>query len=88
MTDPQKQLTRDYASAAEAMEILGVRQQTLYAYVSRGWIHSIAQKGLKDKLYLRDDLARVGSRSLARAGHSNGATKTRSGSRSTTWTWA
>ena len=51
------------------MKILGVRRQTLYAYVSRGWIHSIAQKGLKDKLYLRDDLVRVGSRSLARSGH-------------------
>ncbi len=64
-----KELRRDYASAAEAMQMLGVRAQTLYAYVSRGWIHSIAQKGLKDKLYLRDDLTRVGMRSMARSGH-------------------
>lgn len=69
MADHQNQLSRDYAFAPEAMEILGVRRQTLYAYVSRGWIRSIAQKGLRDKLYLRDDLARVGSRSLARSGH-------------------
>lgn len=69
MDHPDKALRRDYASAAEAMKILNVRQQTLYAYVSRGWIRSVAQQGQKDKLYLRDDLARVGMRSLARSGH-------------------
>ena len=58
-----------YASAAEAMQLLNVRQQTLYAYVSRGLIRSIPQKGLKDRLYLRDDIRRVGMRSAARAGH-------------------
>jgi citrate synthase len=69
MDHPDKALRRDYASAAEAMKILNVRQQTLYAYVSRGWIRSVAQKGQKGKLYLRDDLTRVGMRSLARSGH-------------------
>ncbi|MCZ8254294.1 MAG: citrate synthase, partial [Polaromonas sp.] len=69
MNHPDKALRRDYASAAEAMKILNVRQQTLYAYVSRGWIRSVAQQGQKDKLYLRDDLTRVGMRSLARSGH-------------------
>jgi citrate synthase len=69
MDDPDKQLRRDYASAHEAMQILGVRAQTLYAYVSRGWIRSISQKGLKDKLYARDDVTRVSMRSLARSGH-------------------
>lgn len=59
----------DYATAAEAMDLLKVRPQTLYAYVSRGWIRSVAQKGLKEKLYLREDLARVSNRSLARSGH-------------------
>lgn len=59
----------DYATAAEAMDLLKVRPQTLYAYVSRGWIRSIAQKGLKEKLYSREDIARVGQRSLARSGH-------------------
>jgi citrate synthase len=51
------------------MRLLGVRQQTLYAYVSRGLIRSIPQKGQKDRLYLRDDIRRVGMRSAARAGH-------------------
>lgn len=69
MDTPDKALRRDYASAAEAMKLLKVRQQTLYAYVSRGWIRSVAQPGQKDKLYLRDDLTRVGMRSLARSGH-------------------
>lgn len=58
-----------YATAAEAMRLLNVRQQTLYAYVSRGWIQSIPQKGKKARLYLRDDINRVVSRSAARAGH-------------------
>ena len=59
----------DYATASEAMALLNVRPQTLYAYVSRGWIRSVTQKGLKEKLYLREDIARVGQRSLARSGH-------------------
>ncbi|MDB5965966.1 MAG: citrate synthase [Polaromonas sp.] len=69
MPDPEEKSHRDYASAAEAMALLGVRRQTLYAYVSRGWIRSVPQRGLKDKLYLREDLKRVGMRSLARSGH-------------------
>lgn len=51
------------------MRLLDVRQQTLYAYVSRGWIRSIPQKGSKARLYLLDDITRVGMRSAARAGH-------------------
>ncbi len=42
----------DYATAAEALAQLKVRPQILYAYVSRGWIRSVAQKGLKEKLTL------------------------------------
>ncbi len=69
MKPPDKTLRRDYVPATEAMQMLNVRRQTLYAYVSRGWIRSVAQKGQKDKLYLRDDLTRVGLRSMARSGH-------------------
>lgn len=67
--DQDNALRKDYADAAEAMGILKVRQQTLYAYVSRGWIRSIRQSGRKDRLYLRDDLERMAARSLARSGH-------------------
>jgi citrate synthase len=59
----------DYVTAAEAMKILNVRQQTLYAYVSRGLIRSVGQSGHKERLYWRDDLKRLESRSLARHGH-------------------
>lgn len=60
---------QDYVSAAEAMKMMGVRQQTLYAYVSRGLISSLAQPGSKEKLYLRSDVERMCIRSLARTGH-------------------
>ncbi len=69
MDDSENPLLKAYATAAEAMEILGVRRQTLYAYVSRGWIGSIPQPGRKNRLYSRADLQRVQSRSQARAGH-------------------
>jgi citrate synthase len=59
----------DCVGAKQAMQMLGVRAQTLYAYVSRGWIRSIRQPGRRDRLYLREDIERMGSRSLARAGH-------------------
>jgi citrate synthase len=67
--DSDDALRKDYADAGEAMKILKIRQQTLYAYVSRGWIRSIRQSGRKDRLYLRDDLERMAARSLARSGH-------------------
>ncbi|MFM0133289.1 citrate synthase family protein [Paraburkholderia sediminicola] len=66
---PSKKALADYATAAEAMKILNVRQQTLYAYVSRGLIRSISQPGHKGRLYWRDDLKRLEARSLARHGH-------------------
>ncbi|WP_213769154.1 citrate synthase [Caballeronia sp. dw_19] len=66
---PRANVHPDYTTAAEAMSILKVRPQTLYAYVSRGLLHSIAQTGRKGRLYLRDDLRRLEARSLARNGH-------------------
>lgn len=51
------------------MSIIGIRQQTLYAYVSRGLISSIGQLNRKDRLYLRADVERMSKRSLARSGH-------------------
>jgi citrate synthase len=59
----------DYATAQEAIDMLNVRAQTLYAYVSRGLIRSIPQPGHKGRLYRRDDLKRLEARSLARNGH-------------------
>lgn len=59
----------DYLLAKDALQLLNVRKQTLYAYVSRGWIRSVTQPGHRHRLYLREDLERVRSRSQARSGH-------------------
>lgn len=59
----------DYLSADEARRLLGVRAQTLYAYVSRGWIHSVPHPQRRASMYLRSDVERMRARSLARSGH-------------------
>lgn len=59
----------DYLTAPEALELLGVRRQTLYAYVSKGWIRSVPQEGSKSRLYPREDLEMLKRRSRARSGH-------------------
>lgn len=51
------------------MRLLDVRMQTLYAYVSRGWVHSITQPGRKERLYARADIEKMKARSQARSGH-------------------
>lgn len=58
-----------YLTARDVMRLLDIRPQTLYAYVSRGWISSVAQPGRKERLYSGDDVERVLSRSHARSGH-------------------
>jgi citrate synthase len=59
-----------YLPRAEALDLLGVKPQTLYAYVSRGWIRSVRRPGGgRQSLYSRDDLEKVRSRALARSGH-------------------
>ncbi len=59
----------DYMSARDALAALGIRTQTLYAYVSRGWIRSLKQPGTKERLYVRDDVERMRARQRARSGH-------------------
>jgi len=41
-----------YLSAAEVCAALGVKPQTLYAYVSRGVLHSYRQGKRRERLYL------------------------------------
>ena len=56
-------LDRDWLTAAEAMDALGVRPQTLYAYVSRGRIEAKAQDGDPRKsLYRGADVAELAKR--------------------------
>jgi citrate synthase len=59
----------DYLTARETIQLLDVKLQTLYAYVSRGLIRSTGRAGRKDRMYLREDVERVHARALARSGH-------------------
>jgi citrate synthase len=59
----------DYLSRGEALEILGIKPQTLYCYVSRGYIRSLPQPGGRSSFYLREDVERVRAKSVARSGH-------------------
>jgi citrate synthase len=59
----------DYLSRSEALEILRIKPQTLYCYVSRGYIRSVPQPGGRTSYYLREDVERVKAKSVARSGH-------------------
>lgn len=61
--------TTAYLTAREVSELIGIKPQTVYAYVSRGWLRAIAQPATREKLYLRDDVEKLRTRSSARAGH-------------------
>jgi citrate synthase len=69
MGSPKGPAGTAYLPAADVLRMLDIRAQSLYAYVSRGWIRSIPQPGRKDHLYLADDVEKMRSRSSARAGH-------------------
>lgn len=63
----------DYLTRGEALEILQIKLQTLYAYVSRGWIRSIPQGPTGRRLYARQDVERMKTRAAARSGHASAA---------------
>lgn len=56
-------------SAREATRLLGVKTQTLYSYVSRGWVRSTPAARGNERLYVRADVERLKARGQARAGH-------------------
>lgn len=58
-----------YVSRQKALEVLGVKPQTLYSYVSRGLVRRHIEQGGRSSLYNLQDLQRLRSRSLARSGH-------------------
>jgi len=59
----------DYVSSRDALQILQVKPQTLYSYVSRGLIRRRVKPGHRTSYYNREDIHRLKSRSLARSGH-------------------
>ena len=56
-----------YLTATEAAATLGVKPQTLYAYVSRGWIRSEQAGGGRRRRYLRADVLRLRRRAEVRS---------------------
>ena len=49
-----------WLTAADATRQLGIKRETLYAYVSRGLIRSAPQRGnTRERLYARDDIERA-----------------------------
>jgi citrate synthase len=65
----KEQKDKAMLTAAEACALLGIKAQTLYAYVSRGLLRAETRPGHTGKLYARDDLESLLARSRARAGH-------------------
>ena len=56
-----------FVSSAEAARYLGVSRQTLYAYVSRGWVRSDAGDSSRSRRYNRLDLERLRQRKEVRS---------------------
>lgn len=56
-------------TADEAIRLLGVKRQTLYAYASRGLVRSVPGERGRGRLYAKNDLERLRARHDARAGH-------------------
>jgi citrate synthase len=56
-----------HLSSAEAARYLGVSRQTLYAYVSRGWVRSEAGDSPRSRWYNRLDLERLRQRKEVRS---------------------
>lgn len=57
----------EYFTLEQALGVLGVQAQTLYAYVSRGLVRRITAPSGRASLYLREDVERAKARSASRA---------------------
>ena len=57
----------DWMTAVEAAAELGVKQATLYAYVSRGVLHSEREPGKRESRFRRTEVERVAGRRRQRA---------------------
>ncbi|MEQ1438289.1 citrate synthase family protein [Fontimonas sp. SYSU GA230001] len=65
----------DYLSARDAAQRLGVSLATLYAYVSRGHVHSRPGPGARSRLYLAQDIERLIARRQAGRSAAQGAAR-------------
>ena len=68
--DPSSPRSADnWLDAREAAELLGVKRETLYAYVSRGRVESRSDGSGRRRTYRRADLERLRASKDARSGH-------------------
>ncbi|HEY5928600.1 MAG TPA: citrate/2-methylcitrate synthase [Kofleriaceae bacterium] len=69
MVDQRRIDDQRWVDSRAAAKHLGVQQRTLYAYVSRGQVRSVAGEHGRPRLYSLADLERLRVRRDARAGH-------------------
>lgn len=69
MVDQRRIDDQRWVGAREAARRLGIDIRTLYAYVSRGQVRSVAAPRGRARLYALEDLERLRTRRDARAGH-------------------
>jgi citrate synthase len=69
MAEHQRSRAPRWVDSKAAAKHLGIQQRTLYAYVSRGQVRSVAGTQGRPRLYALDDLERLRARRDARAGH-------------------
>lgn len=70
---PNVEAEEDLLDSKAACELLGIKPQTLYSYVSRGWIESLTTPLDRKKRYRRADLERIRVRQGSRKGHAPAA---------------
>jgi citrate synthase len=59
----------DYLTSNQAVNALGIKPTTLYAYVSRGLLRSVKDPNGKKRLYRRADIERLRLQAQARTSH-------------------
>ena len=69
MVDQRRIDNQRWVDSRAAARHLGIALRTLYAYVSRGMVRSVAGERGRPRLYALDDLERLRVRRDARAGH-------------------
>jgi citrate synthase len=69
MVDQRRIDDQRWVDSRTAAKHLGIQQRTLYAYVSRGQVRSVAGEHGRPRLYSLEDLERLRVRRDARAGH-------------------
>jgi len=64
--DSSVDMPNDSLDAKEVMQVLGIKQQTLYAYASRGLLRRTSAQHSKRSLYAREDVERMLARRMER----------------------